>query len=119
MGYYASLIQNKKYKRWKRHQMGIDVHDNPIYDEPEISPLPGSTIKYRDMLRIEVIDDVGLVGHNFYWYIHLYDFVKEGKVITQTQYIVNKGDEDAKKTVYYDEGLDEKLGGEKQKTGGQ
>lgn len=119
MGYYGSLIQNRKYKRWKRHQMGIDGGNNPVYDEPEIMPLQNSEIKYHDLLRIEVIDDVGLVGHNFYWYIYLYDFIKENKVIQKEQYIVKKGDDYDKKTVYYDKGLDEKLGGEKQKAGGQ
>lgn len=116
MGYYGDLIQSKKYKRWKRHQAAI-YQGQPLYDEPEITPLPGSEIKYRDLLRIYVVDDIGAVGYNFYWNIYLYNFVKEGKVITKTQYIIKKGGNDDNKTVYFDTGLDEKLGGEKQKTG--
>lgn len=117
MGYYATLIASGKYKRWKRHQWGYN--HGPLYDEPEITPLTGSNIKFNNILRVKVVDDVGAIGHDVYWYIYLYDFIKEGKVIEKTQYIIDEGGKDVKKTVYYDEALDEKLGGEKQKTGGQ
>ena len=46
MGYFASLIESRKYKRWKRHRWAIHPNDGPLYDEPEISAMPGSKINY-------------------------------------------------------------------------
>lgn len=117
MGAFADLIASGVYKRFVRHQWGIYPGEGPLYEEPEITPLPGSKLKLVDVLRVTVVDDVGIGTGNFYWYIYLYDFVKTGEKIRNVQTIY-KDTNIAAENVYFDDTLDEKLGGEKQNLGG-
>ena len=104
-----------KYKLWKPWSMGDYYH---TVEQPQISPLPGSSIKLNDIMVVKIIDDIGVYGGTVTMVYYLYDFIKEGKVIERTQYIIGRGEDMEDKTVFFDEGLEEKLGGQKEKIGG-
>lgn len=105
-----------KYKIWKPWSEGDYYH---TVVPPQISPIPGSIIKRVDIMTVKIIDDIGVYGGGSITMVYyLYDFIKEGKIIEQTQYIVDKSKDSDDKTVYFDEGLEEKLGGKKEKIGG-
>ena len=104
-----------RYKRWKPWSMGDYYH---TIAPAEITPMPGSIIRLNDVMTVNIVDDIGVYGGGGITMVYyLYDFIKEGRVTTKEQYIIKK-EKDVNKTVYYDEGLDEKLGGDKEKIGG-
>lgn len=117
MGAFADYIASGVYKRFVRHQAGIDANNQPVYDEPDFTPIAGSTTKLWNVLRVTVVDDIGMGLGQFYYYFNLYDFTKTGEKKKSVQTIY-KDTDIAAENVYFDDTLDEKLGGEKQNLGG-
>ena len=68
-------------------------------------------------MTVKIVDDIGVYGGPITMTYYIYDFIKEGEVIEREQYFIKK-DKEYNKTVYFDEGLEEKLGGKKEKIGG-
>lgn len=110
------VCPNGKYKLWKPWNVGDYYH---TVEQPQISPMPYSEIKLNDIMRVTIIDDIGVLGGNITMTFYLYDFIKEGRVLENIQYIIEKSKDYNNSTVYYDEGLKEKLGGEKERIGGE
>lgn len=118
MGYFANYIASGKYKRFVRHQWGYYPGEGPLYNEPEFAPLPNSDTKLWNVLRVTVVDDVGLIGSNFYYYFYLYDFTKNREVVRKKQVIYRSTSGGMTGNAYYDDMLEEKLGGKKEVLGG-
>ena len=88
-----------KYKIWKPWSTGDYYH---TIEPSQITPLPRSKIKLNDKMVVNIIDDIGVYGGNITMVYWLYDFIQEGRVVEQKQYIVEK-DKDNNKTVFFDE----------------
>ena len=103
-----------RYKLWKR--VRLTSKRGGIYRESEITPVSGSTPKLADILELTVVDDTPLGVGNFVWRFYLYDFEKRGQ--TRNRYVYKK----KKNNIFignkfYDDSLEERLGGERQTLG--
>ena len=115
MGALSTYIASGMYKVWQ-DVVWTGSNSGVILPSSEISPIPGSKVKLRDILKVTVIDDAGIGVGSFIQYFYLYDFEKYG--IIKTRYSVRKADRGSFiGNKFYDSSLEGKLGGERQTLG--
>ena len=110
MGAFETYIYSGRYKLWKDVQLAVKDGYGPVYRSSEIRPIAGSKIKLIDTIALKVVDDTHLGVGGFTWYFSLYDFEKYGATRTKYSYRGDKS-KSFKANKFYDDSLEEKLGG--------
>ena len=115
MGALKTYIASGKYKVWQ-DVVWQGSNSGIIMPTSEIKPIPGSKIKLFDILRVTIVDDVGIGIGKFNQYFYLYDFEKYGAVHTKYSYRrPYRGSFTGNR--FYDSSLEGKLGGDRQTLG--
>lgn len=116
MGAFETYIHSGKYKLWKAVRVAIHPSLGPVYRPSEIKPVGGSRVKLVDTLDLYVVDDTPLGVGNFHWYFSLCDFEKLGRTRDKVTYRRQQSNSYSRNK-FYDESLEDKLGGFEQTLG--
>lgn len=112
MGAFNDYIVSGKYKLWRiTNNSGVAV---------QIGPRAGDKVEPALIIVVDVfLLDPQYPGGRIdkYWYIYLYDFVKYGRTIKKKQTIVKGGRDISMVNPYYEPGIEERLGGTKERLG--